>query len=79
MPSPERTDRSIKRGLYFAKIGATITETSQTLDVGTGFKVMKLSGRTMSSVGSEKPLTTLVDVLFKHLKKDKILILSHLK
>ena len=79
MTSPERIDRSMERVLYFAKIGAKITETSQALDVGTGFKVMKLSSRTMPSVGSEKPLTTLVDMLFKYLKKDKILILSHLK
>ena len=55
MTSPERIDRSMKRDWYFAKIGANITETSQALDVGTGFKVMKLSSRTISSVGSEEP------------------------
>ena len=79
MTSPERIDRSMKRGLYFTKIGAKITEASQALDDGVGFKVMNVSGRTMSSVGSHKPLTIIVDMIFKHLRKDKILLLPNLK
>ena len=34
MTSPERIATSIKRGIFFAKIGVKITETSQPLDLG---------------------------------------------
>ena len=37
MTSPERIKLSIARGVYFAKIGAKITETSQPLDLGPFF------------------------------------------
>ena len=41
MASPERIKLSVARGVYFSKIGAKITETSQPLDLGPFFKVLK--------------------------------------
>ena len=41
MTDPERIKKSISRGVYFAKIGAKITEASQPLDLGPFFKVLK--------------------------------------
>ena len=79
MMSPTRIQQSLKKGLCFAKIGAKITETSQPLDIGAFFKVMKVSGKHMSSIGIDKPLTCTTDVLFKRLKKDKVLNLAYLK
>ena len=38
MTSPERVSESVTRGIFFAKIGAKITETSQPLDLGLFFK-----------------------------------------
>ena len=38
MTSPERVSESVMRGIFFAKIGAKITETSQPLDLGPFFK-----------------------------------------
>ena len=43
MTDPERIKKSISRGIYFAKIGAKITETSQPLDLGPFFKILKKS------------------------------------
>ena len=41
MTDPERIHKSISRGVFFAKIGAKITETPQPLDLGPFFKVFK--------------------------------------
>ena len=41
MTDLERIKKSIPRGVYFAKIGAKITETSQPSDLGPFFKVLK--------------------------------------
>ena len=79
MTSPENIDLSIKKGIYFAKIGAKITETSQPLDLGPFFKILKMAGRHMTSVDTEKPLSIIVDLLFKHLRREKKLLLSGLK
>ena len=79
MTSPSRIEKSIKRGIYFTKIGAKITETSQPLDLGPFFKILKAYGKNMSSDGTESPLSILIDILFKQLKRDKILMLPHLK
>ena len=79
MTDPERIKLSISRGVYFAKIGAKITENAQPLDLGPFFKILKRSGRCMTSVGIETPLSILVDIIFKKLRKDKILVLSSLK
>ena len=79
MTSPERIQLSIARGIYFAKIGAKITETSQPLDLGPFFKILKQSGRNMTSVGIVTPLSILIDIIFTSLRKKKQLVLSKLK
>ena len=79
MTDPERLKKIISRGVYFAKIGAKITETSQPLDLGPFFKVLKKAGRNMTSVGVESPLSILVDIIFSSLRKKKTLVLSTLK
>ena len=79
MTSPDRIATSIKRGIFFAKIGAKITETSQPLDLGPFFKVLKKSGRHMTSVGMSSPLTILVDIIFKKMRREKVLVLAPLK
>lgn len=78
MISPERIKLSIVRGIYFALIGAKITETSQPLDLGPFFKVLKNCDRNMTSFVIESPLSILVDTIFISLKKKKILVI-HLK
>ena len=67
------------RGIYFAKIGAKITEIFQPLDLGPFLKILKMAGRHMTSVDTEKPLSIIVDLLFKHLRREKKLLLSGLK
>jgi len=41
MTNPARIEDSMKRGIYFSKIGAKITETSQPLDFGPFFLNIK--------------------------------------
>ena len=65
MMSPERIKLSSKRGVFFAKIGAKITETSQPLDLGPHFKILKSTGRSMTSVGKDNPLTIMIDMIFE--------------
>ena len=79
MTSPARIENSIKKGIYFAKIGAKITENSQPLDLGPFFKILKICGKTMSSIGTDKPFAIIINALFKRLRKDGILKLSTLK
>ena len=79
MTSPERISRATQNGILFAKIGAKITETSQPLDLGPFFKILKQSGKYMTSVGIVKPLSLTVDRLFSDLKGEGRLSLSHLK
>ena len=47
---------SISRSIYFSKIGTHITENAQPLDLDPFFKILKRSGRNMTSVGIETPL-----------------------
>ena len=70
MTSPDRIVKSLSRGIFLAKIGAKISEISQPLDLGTFFKVLNVSGRNMTSVGMEKPLSIMTDITFKRLRKD---------
>ena len=67
--APERVKVSMKRGIFFGKIGANITETLQPLDLGPFFKILKKSSRNMTAVGRERPLTIIVDITFKTLRK----------
>ena len=60
MTSPDRIKTNIARGVFFAKIGANITETPQPLDLGSYFNILKVYGRHMTSVGADKPLSILV-------------------
>ena len=60
MVSSERSNNSRLRGIYFAKIGATITEISQPLYIGLFFKILKRSHRNMTSIGRKIPLNILV-------------------
>ena len=69
----------MNRGIHFSKIGANITETSQPLDLGPFFNILVKPGRNMTSVGSKTPLSIIVDIILKRLKKDKMLVLSTLK
>ena len=79
MTTPHRVKSSSLLGLYFAKIGAKITENAQPLDLGPFFKILKVSGKYMTSVDTMKPLTMVVDITMKKLRKDKILLLPTLK
>ena len=79
MTSPERIAQASKLGIYFAKIGAKITETAQPLDLGPFFKILKISGKHMTSVGLEKPLTNTVIGLFQKLRNERKVILSTVK
>ena len=72
MTSPERIKLSVARGVYFSKIGAKITETSQPLDLGPFFKVLKKAGKKMTSVDMETPLTLQLAIIFKNLKEEGI-------
>ena len=79
MTSSKNIDLSIKKGIFFTIIGAKITETSQPLDLGPYFKVLKMVGRYITSLDTEKPLLIIVDLLFKHLRQEKKPLLSGLK
>ena len=79
MTDPDRIKLTISRGTYFVKIGAKITENAQPLDLDPFFKILKKLGRNMTSVGIETPSSILVDIIFKKLRKDKILVSSTLK
>ena len=65
MITPERIAAAMLLGLYFAKIGAKITENSKPLDMGQMFKILRLSGRQMTSIHKEKPLSVMIDLIFK--------------
>ena len=69
MTSLDRVKASVSRGVFFAKIGAKITETFQLLDLGPYFKSLKVSGRHITSVKAETPLLILVANRFKELRK----------
>ena len=75
MTSPERIADSMNKGIYFSKIGAKITETSQPLDLGPFFKILKMAGRNSTSVGTVSDMTITVDKMFKNLSFDKEIIL----
>ena len=79
MTTPERIATAMLLGLYFAKIGAKITENSKPLDMGQMFKILRLSKRQMTSIHKEKPLSVMVDLIFKQLRENKELLLSTLK
>ena len=76
MTSPERIADSMNKGIYFSKIGAKITETSQPLDLGPFFKILKMAGRNLTSVGTVSDMTITVDKMFKKLSLNKEIILS---
>ena len=61
MTNPARVEDSMNKGIYFSKIGAKVTETSQPLDLGPFFKILKMSGRNSTSVGSMSDMTLSVD------------------
>ena len=79
MTSPERIATSIKREIFFTKIGAKITEKYQPLDLGPFLKVLKKSGRPMISVEMTSPSTILADIIFKKMQREKVLVLPPLK
>ena len=76
---PDRIKLSISRGTYFPKIGAKITETSQPLDLGTFFKILKKAGKIMASIGVDITLSILVGIIFGSSRKKKTLLSSTLK
>ena len=49
------------------------------MDLGPFYKIMKVSGHHMSSVGVDTPLTILVEIIFQKLRNDKVLVLPKLK
>ena len=79
MTDPERIKKIMSRGAYFTKIEAKVTETSQPLYLGPFFKILNQSGRNMTYVGIDSPLSTLVNIIFTSLRKKKLLLLSTLK
>ena len=79
MMAPECVKVSMKRSICFVKIGAKITKTSQPLNLAPFFKILKKSGRDMTTVVRETPLSIIVDIIFKKLRKDKLLVFLGLK
>ena len=79
MMSPDCIEVNLKHGVYFSKIGAKITETSQLLDLGLHFKSLKSTGRSMTLVGKDSLLTIMVDMIFDDLRKRKVLLLPRLE
>ena len=79
MISSDRIKAIVSRGVLFAKISAKIIETSQPLDLGPHFKMLKVSGRHMTLVGTETSLSILVAIQFKELRKNKHVVVSPLK
>ena len=52
-------------GLYFGKFGAKTIEASQPLDLDTFFKILRFNERNMISMDVLKPLTVVVNLIFK--------------
>ena len=77
--TPSRIIAAMLLGLYFAKFGAKITESTQPLDMGPFLKILRLNGKNMTSIDTVKPLTILVDMIFKDLRAKKELLLPPLK
>ena len=71
MMSPNQIRASLSRSVFFAKIRAKITETSQPLDLGSVFKILKMIGRNMTSIGVHIPLRILVDLILNNCDKTK--------
>ena len=65
MTNPDRIKSSISRSIYFAKIGAKITETSQQLDLDPFVKILKKEVKAMTRVGVDSPLSILVSIIFR--------------
>ena len=65
MTDPERTEDKMRKGIYFSKVGAKITETSQPLDLGPFFKILKQSGRNITSVGTTSVMSCTIGRIFK--------------
>ena len=76
MTNPVIIENSMNKGIHSPKIGVKITETSQPLDLGPFFKILKMSGRNSTSVGTTSDMTCTVDNMFKKLSMDKGVILS---
>ena len=79
MTKPSQVKNIIQRGIFFSKIGAKSTETSQPLDLGQFFNMLKATGRAMTSIGQINPSTLMIDYIFRKLAKDKQLHISNLK
>ena len=79
MTNPVRIEYNMNKGIHFSKIGANITETSQPLDVGLFFKILKMTGHNSTSIGTTSDMAFIVDKIFKKLTMDKNVILSTCK
>ena len=79
MMSPGRIAEALQIGLCFGKIGAKITEDTQPMDLGPFFKIINHNGKVMTSEDIVKPLSILVDIIFKNLRANKELLLPTLK
>ena len=64
MTNPARVEDLMNKGIHFSKIGAKITDTLQQLDLGPFFKILKMSVRNSTSVGSMSDMTLSVDKMF---------------
>ena len=79
MTTPEKIEEMVRKGIGFSKFGAKITENSQPLDLGPFFRILRCYGRIMTSIGTEKPLSTLIDMLFSKMRSEKVLLIAHQK
>ena len=79
MTTPQRIEFALKIGILFSIICAKISENTQPLDLGPFFKILRICGRKMTSLGLEKPLTIVIELLFKKLRDEKILLLPPTK
>ena len=69
-------EQILNRGLKNAKVGSKITDCVQPFDVGSGFIVLKFSGRTCTSVGRFTPLSISVNSTFTKLQGEGRLVLA---
>ena len=53
---PDIVEQNLSRGVEYNKIGAEITETVQSLDLGPFFKIMKCASRKTTARGMDTPL-----------------------
>ena len=73
---PDQMEQSLNRRVNNAKVGAKITDCVQPVDVDSGFKVLKSSGRTYTAVGRVTLLNISANSTFTKLQGERRLVLA---